>query len=205
MRKIKHFFEESWLVVAAAFCFGLLIAITNATLAPRIEQNRIAKFNRLASGLLPQATEFAPVDEEIAVQALDGRPQKLDISRALANGETIGWVFRIVGSGFGGPLELLVAVDAACETLEGFGVLTSSETPGVGDKILEDWFQDQFDGAPAEPLTLVRTGDPEQIDTQIVAVTGATASCNAVVKAINHYLPQVQKQLQQKGLIGNGN
>jgi Na+-translocating ferredoxin:NAD+ oxidoreductase RnfG subunit len=52
---------------------------------------------------------------------------------------------------------------------------------------------------------LAKTGNPQEIDTQIVAISGATISSNAVVEAINRYLPQVKTQLQQKGLIGNGN
>ncbi len=205
MRSIRHFFEQSWLLVAASFFFGLLIAITNAALSPRIEQNKTTKFNTLAGGLLSQATQFVPVRQDIEVNALDGRPVKLQISKALAREKPIGWVFKIVGSGFGGDIELLVAVDADFETMAGFGVLTSSETPGVGDAIMGDWFRGQFEGAPVEPLTLAKTGSVETIDTQIVAISGATVSSTAVVKAINHYLPQVKAQLQQEGLIGNGN
>lgn len=205
MRSIKHFFEQSWLLVAASFFFGLLIAVTNAALSPRIEQNKTAKFNALARGLLPQTMQFAPLDEDIEVRALDGRPVQLQISRALIAGRTHGWAFRIVGSGFGGDLELLVGTDADFDSLVGFDVLASSETPGVGDKILDPSFRNQFKGAPTEPLTLAKTGNPEEIDTRIVAITGATVSSTAVVKAINHYLPQVKTQLQQKGLIGNGN
>ncbi len=205
MRSIKHFIEQSWLLVVASFFFGLLIAVTHAALSPRIEQNKTLKFNTLASGLLPQAMQFVPVQEEIEVQALNGKAVRLQISKALTDGRTLGWVFRIVGSGFGGDIELLVAVDRDFETMAGFDVLTSSETPGVGDKIMGDGFRGQFRGVPTEPLTLAKTGDSQEIDTQIVAISGATVSSRAVVKAINHYLPQVKTQLQQEGLIGNGN
>jgi electron transport complex protein RnfG len=205
MRSIKHFVEQSWLLVVASFFFGLLIAVTNAALSTRIEQNKTLKFNTLARGLLPQAMQFVPLKEDIEVQALGGKPSRLQISKALTDGRVVGWVFKIVGSGFGGGIELLVAVDAGFETMAGFDVLTSSETPGVGDKIMGDWFRKQFEGVPAKPLTLVKTGNPQEIDVQIVAISGATVSSTAVVTAINHYLPQVKTQLQQRGLIGNGN
>lgn len=205
MLSIKHFFQQSWLLVAASFFFGLLIAVTNAALSPKIEQNQTLKFNTLARGLLPQAMQFAPIEEKIEVQAPDGKSVTLQISRALTDGRTLGWVFKIVDSGFGGPIELAVAVDANFETMAGFDVLSSSETPGFGDKIKNDPFRDQFKGAPAEPLILAKTGDPQRIDGQIVAITGATVSSTAVVHAVNHFLPQVKTQLQQEGLIGNGN
>ncbi len=205
MRSIKHFVEQSWLLVVASFFFGLLIAVTNAALSTRIEQNKTLKFNTLARGLLPQAMQFAPLEEDIEVQTLGGKPSRLQISKALTDGRTIGWVFKVVGSGFGGDIELVVAVDASFETMAGFNVLASSETPNLGDKIKNDPFRDQFKGAPAAPLTLVKTGNPQAIDTQIVAISRATVSSAAVVTVINHYLPQVKTQLQQKGLIGNGN
>jgi electron transport complex protein RnfG len=203
MRSIKHFFEQSWLLVVASFAFGLLIAVTNAALSERIEQNRIAKFNRLAQGLIPDANEFVPVEQGIEVETLGGKSMKLQISQALANGVTKGWVFVIVGSGFGGPIELIVAVDASFSTMAGFDVLSSTETPGFGDQIKNEPFRGQFEDAPAEPLTLVKVGKAN--NTQIAAITGATVSSNAVVTAINHFLPEVKTQLQQKELIGNGN
>lgn len=205
MRSIKHFFEQSWLLVVASFAFGLLIAVTNAALSGRIEQNRIAKFNRLAQGLLPDANEFIPIEQDIEVETLDGRSMALQISQAFTDHVSAGWVFVIVGSGFGGPIELIVATNADFETLEGFAVLSSSETPGFGDKIKNPPFRDQFKGAPASELSLVKIGNRQEIDSQIVAITGATVSSTAVITAIDHFLPEVKTQLQQKGLIGNGN
>jgi electron transport complex protein RnfG len=205
MRSIRHFFEQSWLLIVASFFFGLLIAITNAALSPRIEQNRISKLNELAGGLLPEATVFTAVTESIEITALDGKRQTVPVYRAETNSRTVGWVFQVVGSGFADMIELVVAVDAEFQTIAGFDVLSSNETPGFGDQIKGSYYRDQFKGAPTDGLTLVKTGDATAIDSEIVAITGATVSSVAVVRAIDHYLPQVKTQLQQKGLIGNGN
>lgn len=205
MRSIRHFFEQSWLLIVASFFFGLLIAITNAALSPRIEQNKTTKLNQLAGGLLPDATAFAVVTESIEIKALDGKLQTVPVYRATTGGRTVGWVFQVVGSGFADKIELVVAVDAAFTTIAGFDVLSSNETPGFGDQIKYSYYRDQFKGAPTDGLTLVKTGDPATIDSEIVAITGATVSSVAVVRAIDHYLPQIKTQLQQKGLIGHGN
>ena len=205
MRSIRHFFEQSWLLIVASFFFGLLIAITNAALSPRIEQNKTTKLNQLAGGLLPDATAFAAVTESIEIKALDGKLQTVPVYRATTGNQTVGWVFQVVGSGFADKIELVVAVDAAFATLAGFDVLASNETPGFGDQIKDSYYRDQFKGAPTDGLTLVKTGDPTTIDSEIVAISGATVSSVAVVRAIDHYLPQIKTQLQQKGLIGHGN
>ncbi len=205
MRSIKHFFEQSWLLIAASFFFGLLIAATNAALSDRIEMNKVTKLTNLARGLLPQAEKFAPVKEEIEIEAFDGRPEVAAVYEAIADGNTVGWAFKAIGSGFADKIELVVAVDKDFETLAGFDVLLSNETPGFGDQIKESYFRNQFAGAPATSLSLAGTGNMEEIDEEIVAISGATVSSTAVVETINHYLVQLKEQFQKKGLIGNGN
>jgi electron transport complex protein RnfG len=201
MRSIKHFFEQSWLLIIASFFFGLLIAVTNAALAPRIAWNATAKLNALAAGLLPEADKFALLDQTIDVTAPSGKPQALQLYQGSTGGQPAGWIFIAVGSGFADKIELVVAVDAKFEKLAGFDVLSSNETPGFGDQIKYDYFRDQFKGAPASALTPVNVGDPATIDDQIVSISGATVSSTAVVHIISHYLTQVKEQMQQKGLI----
>jgi hypothetical protein len=56
-------------------------------------------------------------------------------------------------------------------------------------------------------VELIKTGKIEVIkviDSQIAAISGATVSSEAVVKIFNTYTGEIKKQLQQKGLIGNG-
>jgi len=204
MRSIRHFFEQSWLLILASFCFGLLIATTNAALAPRIERNKIRKLTTLAGKLLAGTDEFVPLEAPIQVTAMDGRPTSMTVYRAASKQQTVGWVFQIVGFGFADKIELVLAADRPFETLAGFDVLTSNETPGFGDQIGQPYFRGQFKGAPARPFNLIKVGNPQQIDSDIVAITGATVSSTAVVEAMNHYISQVKEQLQQKGLIGNG-
>ena len=202
MRSIKHFFEQSWLLIVASFFFGLLIAVTNAALSARIAWNATAKLNALASALLPDAEEFTPVKETLDITGPGGKQETLQLYQATAGGQTVGWVFKAIGSGFADKIELVVAVDAKFEKLAGFDVLASNETPGFGDQIKYDYFRNQFKGAPAGALTLVSSGNPETIDAEIVTISGATVSSTAVVEALSRYLVQVKAQMQQKGLIG---
>jgi electron transport complex protein RnfG len=205
MHKLKHFLQESWLLIAASFFFGLLIAATDAALAPQIEHNRVAKFTSLADSLLPQAETFVLLPEPVKIKAPDGKSEDVPVYQAMTGDRTVGWVFRATGYGFADKIDLVVAVDAKFQTVAGYRVLFSNETPNFGDQIKGAYFRDQFAGAPAGRFMLVTAGNPAQIDSTIVAITGATISSTAVVEAFNHYLPQIKEQLQQKGLIGNGN
>ncbi len=204
MHKLKHFFQQSWLLIAASFFFGLLIAVTSAALSPRIEQNKINKRNRLVGALLPQAKDFVPVEGEIEIESIRGKKETVEVFRAVsATGECVGWSFNAIGPGFADKIELVVAVDKIFEKFAGFDVLSSNETPGFGNKIKFDYFQDQFKGAPSEGLKLSTSGDNTKIDSEIISISGATISSEAVVDIISNAITQIKKQMQKKGLIGN--
>lgn len=204
MSKVKHFIEQSWLLIVASFFFGLLIAVTDAGLSPRIEQNKINKRNRLVGGLLPEAKNFIAMDAPIEIESAQGRKEKVEVYKAMSEaGECVGWSFNASGSGFADKVELVVAVDAKFEKIAGFDVLSSNETPGFGDQIKYDYYRNQYKGAPAGELKLISVGDPTKIDSQIVAISGATVSSEAVVEIVSHFVTQIKEQMQKKGIIGN--
>lgn len=117
--------------------------------------------------------------------------------------DCVGWAFVCEGSGFADKIKLVLTVDAAFENLVGFGVLASNETPGFGDKIKNNYFRTQFIKAPATKLVLSKTGDDKKIDSEIVAITGATVSSEAVVKILNNYIRQIKTYVQEEGLLSN--
>lgn len=202
---IKHFIEQSWLLMVSAFIFGLLIAVTYTALEPRIAQNKIDRLNRLMSVLISDAKSFVPaLDEPVLIDLGRGRTTKSNIYRALdKDGGCLGFCFNAEGPGFADKIELVIAVDAAFKTIEGYSVLSSNETPGFGDRIGKAYYRNQFRGIPAQQLDLSRSGNADKIDDEIIAITGATISSEAVVKIFNTYIGQIKTALTDKGLIGN--
>ena len=204
MSKLRLFAQESWLLLVSSFVFGLLIAVTNAALSGRIELNKSAKLNELTRTLLPDAETFKPVEAQIEVTLPGGTKETAQVFEALsADKQRVGWSFRACGSGFADTIELVVAVDGGFQKMMGYSVLASSETPGFGDQIKNDYFRSQFVNAPAGQLTLAKTGDPAAIDSQIVAISGATVTSTAVVGIFNAFLVQIKDQMTEKGLIGH--
>ncbi len=197
MHKMIFFIKESWLLVVSAFAFGLLLAITNATLAPKINQNEIDLLNAKMKSLMPEAAEF-----KTAVKDFKIGDASTDIYQAVnAEGKTAGFAFIAVGAGFADRIKLVIAVDNTCSKYFGYAVLFSNETPGFGNKITEPYFGSQFIGSPASTLELSKSGDDKKIDKQIVAITGATVSSQAVVKIFNSYIDPIKNALTDKGLI----
>ena len=205
MLKVKYFFQQSWLLIVSSFFFGLLIAAANAAWQGRILQNEEDKFNNLAKQMLPDANSFETVLENVEVDTGKGKKKFTSVKKALAaDGTCIGWAFKCEGSGFADKIKLVLAVDADFKELKGFGVLSSNETPGFGDQIKLPYYRNQFVDIPAEKLVLSKVGDSSKKDSEIIAISGATISSQAVVDIINNFLPQVKEQIMKKGLIGNG-
>ncbi len=210
MSKIKHFIEQSWLLIVASFAFGLLIAVADASLDARIKQNEKDKLNNMMKSLIADAKDFQPAIEQVQIEDAT----TTDVYKAVGeDGAGIGFAFVGIGGGFADKIKLVIAVDGRCEKFLGFKVLSSNETPGFGSKIAIDKpdsdvdFVDQFKGAPAGEVELIKTGRLDvirKIDSQIVAISRATVSSEAVVRIFNTYTEEIKKQLQQKGLISDG-
>ncbi|MCK4999455.1 MAG: FMN-binding protein [Anaerohalosphaera sp.] len=207
--KLKFFLKQSWLIIAASFVFGALLAVTQGAWQPRIDANQIAKFNKLASSMIEDANDFQ-IPQQMAEFTVDmgkGKKLKTEVKLATnaATGETFGWAFIAVGSGFADKIKLVVTTDIKCEKILGYGVLFSNETPGFGDKIKRDDFKQQFVGAPVGQLTLTKIPKKEENKDKdrdkIVAITGATVSSKAVVEIFNNVIPQVKAELESKGLL----
>ncbi len=204
MFKIKHFVQQSWLLIVVSFFFGLLIAVANAAWQEKILQNEEDKFNNLAKGMLTEAASFETTVKEAEVESLKGKKIKINIKKAInTGGKCVGWAFSCEGSGFADKIKLVLTVDGSFAKIAGFGVLSSNETPGFGDQIKNPYYQSQFAGVPAEELELSKTGPSEKIDSEIIAISGATVSSESVVKIINHYISQVKEQLQKRGLVAD--
>ena len=205
MDKVKYFFQQSWLLIVASFFFGLLIAVANAAWAGRILQNEEDKFNNLVVEMLPEAATSEIALENVEVESGKGKKKAASVRKALsADGKCVGWAFTCEGSGFADKIKVVLTVDAGFEKLKGYGVLSSNETPGFGDKIKEPFYRSQFVDAPTTELVLMKLGDPGVKDPKIVAISGATVSSEAVIVIVNTFLGQIKNQMQKEELIGNG-
>ncbi len=204
---IKEFFEKSWLLIVASLFFGVLLAGTNTALDPIIKQNEIDKFNSLAGSMVAGTTSFESIFEDgLTITSPKGKSIIVDVKKGVdKSGDCLGWAFVATGSGFADKIKLVIAADAKFETLKGFGVLLSNETPGFGDKInnADHYFAKQFAGTPAVALELSKVADWKVIegDNEIAAITGATVTSDAVVSIFNTYIEQIKAQLKEKGLL----
>ena len=94
-----------------------------------------------------------------------------------------GVVFMTSAVGYGGLIDLMVGVNPE-GTITGVQVLRHTETPGLGAKITEDTFMQQFTERNLENTNWALKKEGGDID----QISGATISPQAVVKALNQGL-----------------
>jgi Na+-transporting NADH:ubiquinone oxidoreductase subunit C len=114
-----------------------------------------------------------------ALSAPDGR----EVYKVTREDGSLSYVMPILGSGLWGPIEVMVGFTEGFAELTGIGVLSQNETPGLGARIEEDWYQSQFTGKQG-PFTMVEEGTADQ-PKEIDAITGATRTSEAMLNIMN--------------------
>ena len=98
-----------------------------------------------------------------------------------------------------------IALDEDCETIYGTYFSHESETAGLGARIVEQWFQDSFqgkklyaDGSEDVVLSVVKKGKEGSMspDNYVNGVTGATLTSNGVNDMIQDDLKTYQDILK---------
>lgn len=101
-------------------------------------------------------------------------------------GDVAGYAFPIVGTALWGTVEGYAAISNDYTTLLGVDFVSHSETPGLGGRISEDWFKEQFRG-----LDLTKAKDGQYIiyrpqpNGNLDAIAGATQTSKSVSNFIN--------------------
>lgn len=111
---------------------------------------------------------------------------ELHVFVAQADGET-KYVLPVTGRGLWGGLWGYIALNADKKTVYGTYFYHESETAGLGARIGERWFQEQFNGKPvfagenteAVALKVVKAG-ASKAENEIDGVTGATLTSDGV-------------------------
>ncbi|NLJ57656.1 MAG: FMN-binding protein [Tissierellia bacterium] len=98
------------------------------------------------------------------------------------DGEIAAYVVSCVG--YNGPIEVLAAIDNEKDSLLGIQILNHVESLDYAEHIESDWFLDRFKNLPLNKYLNLVILDKEKPE-DIIQVTGATISSQAVVTAVN--------------------
>lgn len=169
----RYGFVLAFICVIAA---GLLAGV-NLLTRPKILAQAQAEEQAALKEVMPSAAKFIEVKSDVDGEILYYKA--LDSQDKL-----IGFAFKASGKGYSSTIETLAGIFLD-EKISAIKVISANETPGLGSKITEDKFTDQFTNQQAQDLSGV----------QVIA--GATISSRAVINSV------MKKARQVKELIKN--
>lgn len=116
------------------------------------------------------------------------------------NKNLTGFSMTYEGNGFQGKIRLMIGLSAELNNITSLEILEQVETPGLGTKVTEDPFRNQFKNLQTTPqINWVKGKLPEKPN-EIQTVTGATISSKSVVAIINAGLTKA-RQLKERGKL----
>ncbi|MFA5635178.1 MAG: RnfABCDGE type electron transport complex subunit G [Anaerovoracaceae bacterium] len=171
-------------MIAPTLVLFLICLVITAALAgtyqitkPIIDEINIKNANIARGEVLPEGEgAFTQLETELS-------PGVLEVYEA---DNKTGYVITAQDKGFGGKMTVMVGISGQGE-ITGAKVTKHGETPGLGTKAMTVDYLAQYQGKVA----VTRTNESDK--TQIDAVTGATVSSNAIFRAVETSLAQIEK------------
>lgn len=168
-------FQIAFNLAVVCLVSGIIIAATYYFTAPITEKKNAQLQQQSMQELVPDADSFVTVGG------------KSEWYAATKDDQTIAYVVPATTKGYGGTIELLVAVSTDGSVMD-FQILSANETPGLGSNASKDSFRSQFAGKTSDALTVVK----DQTNTEnIQAMTGATITSTAVTKGVKEAVDEV--------------
>lgn len=188
-------------VICAAFV--VLLAVANQVTLARVKANQSYASHYAvlkAFGLADPTTSKAVVESAYSSQVKelpDPSPGMAAYSATIDGNPFIA--VKITNPGLWGPITAILAADPKAERVRGFEILDQQETPGLGGRIGEAWFTDQFKGEKVGAdgkIAVVQgsgKGDPNKDNSQVDAITGASRTSDFVQTLVAKALATIKK------------
>ena len=185
----------------ATVAFVVLLAIGNQLTLPRIQQNQ--RFAERSAVLRSFGIAFSgPTEADSKFESEVRKPSRSDAStlayEATVEGTT--WIaVRETGNGLWGSIVAIVAADATATRLRGVEVVSHNETPGLGGRIDEIWFKEQFrgrkvgaDGKISIDQNGTGKGEGDKEKPRVDAITGASLTSGFLRDIVNAALSRIR-------------
>lgn len=183
-------------VVLTAICGGSALLLSYANTATKAQREyQLLKYVREPSiKAVLSDYDNDPIRDRFSIElGTDDKGNRTtkNIFPAKKGDKLIALAYGTSATGYHGPIEVMVGIDTN-GTLTGISVMTHTETPGLGARVVEKGFTDQFKGLTlSDELNLTANGG------KIDAISGATLSSKGVLGAVRKALelfPTVKKE-----------
>ncbi len=172
-------------ILVLSLVFGSALAGVYTWLKPRIAANDdVAEKEAVLDAF---GLETGGSAQEV-LDRFDGTIQQTKVGELTAyehrneSGEVLAYALPFSGAGLWGTIRGYLAVTADLQTVVGITFTEQNETPGLGGRIGERAYKEQFRGVAIDYSQGFTYGD------QLDAVTGATSTSSAVLRMLNRLL-----------------
>ncbi len=187
--------------------FASLVSAVKFFNEAKIETNRIVKLRRIILEVLDIPVREA-ISNENLMRLFTAQIKDIQIGQRTLyigyeeDGRTIrGYAVPVGGPGFWGPIQGMVGVTPDAAKVIGLAFYKHNETPGLGGRITEDWFSDQFKGLPLYPIEegqnifYLTVEGKQKGANELDSITGATNTSSAVELFLNQELDFFLREL----------
>lgn len=147
---------------------GTALALTNYFTAPIIESQKESAMKKSLNQVI-KADSFKENNAYSAAYDSQGNP--------------VGKVLKVAVKGYSSIINAIVGVDNG-NKVTGIEIISQQETPGLGTRIVESSFLNQFIGKSVDGLKIKKDGG------KIDAITGATISSRAITNGVRQAIDQ---------------
>ncbi len=187
MKKVIHMIAA--LTIIGIVAGGLLSEVNNWAY-PLIVANQKAETEKAIFLVQPNGKTYEAV-----------KSPEIEIFKVFdENKNLVGYSLVSAGNGFQGKVKIMTGLNKDLSEIEMIEILEQVETPGLGTKITEEPFKDQFKGLQTSPQINWVKGKVPEHPNEIQTITGATISSKAVVEIINAGLEKA-RSLKEKGVL----
>lgn len=178
------------------FAFVFLLSLTHQATREQVQRNQELRQQR---AVLRALTIEYDTDQDVLERFADIEQVERDglrLFRVTQDGENV-YASLFSGSGLWGTINGAISVNEAVNRIVGIEIIDHNETPGLGGRIDEPEFKNQFRDKPLVDgrIQVVRDGDTEGRDGQVDAVTGATGTSRSMETIINRQLERLQNAI----------
>ena len=200
-------------LVMTALLSGLLVVLVVQWATPHIDANQKAATEAAVFNVVQGATVsqpfFATENGLLPAEQADGEGIMIYAGYDDA-GQLMGIALPGVANGYAGPVYVMYAWQPEQQAITAYQVLTMTETPGLGDKVLtdEDFLANfhnldarlaEDNSGLANDIVTVKSGTKVN-EWEIDAISGATVTSTAIGVAINQsaqqWLPVIHQDME---------
>lgn len=164
--------------LGAAACLGFVYEFTKQPI-------EISNLNKKLDAIKQVVPEFNNNPNAEMFRLPTGEGDSLDVYPAKKDNEIVGYaVNTYTTKGFSGRIELMTGFKPDGSIID-ISVLLQKETPGLGTKMAEPGFKNQFNGKNPETYQLKVKKDGGPVDAISAATISSRAFCDALQRGYN--------------------